>query len=579
MKFKNILFITIFLLAILSISAVSAADDLVDDEIANADSGVDVISVDQDSSIVSEEGNASISSSDLTKYYKNDSQYQATFFDFNGTPIVNKTVSIFINGKTDNRTTNEQGVITYNIDLTPGNYSVTVRNPVTNETATNNIHVLPTMYSNDFVKYFRNETQYEIYVVDGQGNPLEGASLVLNITGVGKEYERTTDANGTARMNINLREGTYVITARNKNTNETISNTITVLPTMEAENIELYYRNGSKYEVKVIDGQGNPLENASLELNINGVIYKRTTDANGTARLNINLPSGKYIITATNLNNTEQIASNITVLPTIQAKDVKLYYKNGTKYEVVAVDGQGNPLVGENITLNINGVYYNKVTDENGTARLNINLPVGTYVITAKNPVTGELCSSKVQVLSTIVAKNANAGGNISLEYKNGAYKLELHYKNGTLATNKTVTININGMIYNKTSGSDGIATLNINLLPGNYIATAEFEGCKISNLLKIRVTPKITVLTTSIQSGDYVQFKLTEKNTGNPITGNHLGVVAFNNTYYGVYPDGSGVCKIRAYLPVGSYLFYFLTLDDGWYSSTMVGNTIKITE
>jgi hypothetical protein len=576
MKFKNILFITIFLLAILSISAASAADDLVNDEIVNADSGVDVISVDQDSSIVSEEGNASISSSDLTKYYKNDSQYQATFFDFDGIPIVNKTVSIFINGKTDNRTTNEQGVITYNIDLTPGNYSLTVRNPVTNETATNNIFVLPTLYSNDIVMYFKNGTKYEVYVVDGQGNPLVGVNVTINVNGV--TYTRTTDENGIARMSINLRAGKYVITARNVNNNETISNNITVLPTMEAENIELYYRNGSKYEVKVIDGQGNPLKDASLELNINGVIYKRTTDENGTARLNINLNSGKYVITATNKNNTEQISSNVTVLPTIQAKDVKLYYRNGTKYEVTAVDGQGNPLVGVNVTININGVYYNRTTDENGTARLNINLNPATYVVTAQNPLTGEFCSSKVQVLSTIVAKNANTDGSISLEYRNGSYKLELHEKNGTLAKNKTVTININGMFYNKTSDEKGIATLNINLLPGNYIATAEFEGCKLSNLLKVRVSPKVSVLTPTIKSGEYIQFKLTEKYSGNPITGNHLGIIYFNQTTYGVYPDNSGVCKIRAYLPTGNYLFYFGTLDDGWYSSVLNGNTIKVT-
>ena len=64
-----------------------------------------------------------------------------------------------------------------------------------------------------------------------------------------------------------------------------------------------------------------------------------------------------------------------------------------------------------------------------------------TYVVTAQNPLTGEFCSSKVQVLSTIVAKNANTDGSISLEYRNGSYKLELHEKNGTLAKNKTVTV------------------------------------------------------------------------------------------------------------------------------------------
>ena len=32
--------------------------------------------------------------------------------------------------------------------------------------------------------------------------------------------------------------------------------------------------------------------------------------------------------------------------------------------------------------LNINGVFYNRTTDENGIARLNINLQAGEYIIT-----------------------------------------------------------------------------------------------------------------------------------------------------------------------------------------------------
>ena len=494
MKFKNIFFITIILLAILSISAVSAADDIADD--AGNDSTVDnvddvpIVDSTDNSTLEDESNESSIVSSDLTKYYKNESQYHATFFDFNGTPIVNETVPVTINGKTYNRTTDQNGTITFNINLGPGNYTLNVTNPVTSEVA---------------------------------------------------------------------------------------SNLVTVLPTLKASDVVKYYKNGTQYYVNVVDGQGNPLSGANVRLNINGIFYNRTTDDKGSAKLSINLNSGKYRITAENVDNGEKTSNNITVLSTIESKDIKMYYKNGTKYSVSVVDGQGNPLSNASVKLNINGVYYNRNTDKNGTATLNINLAPGKYVITAENPVTGELASNTVEVLSTIVVKNSQSGGNISLEYKNGKYTVELHEKNGTLAANKTISFNINGVFYNRTSDDKGIASLSINLLPGNYIITGEFEGLKVSNTLKIRVTPSISVLNTTVKSGDYIKFRLTEKNTGNPITGQHYGIIGFNESYYGALPDSNGVCKIGVQLPADSYLFYFAMIDDGWYSSIMIGNTIKV--
>jgi hypothetical protein len=50
----------------------------------------------------------------------------------------------------------------------------------------------------------------------------------------------------------------------------------------------------------------------------------------------------------------------------------------------------------------------------------------------------------------------------------------------------QAVTFNINGVFYNRTTGSDGIAKLNIRLMPGEYIITSEYNGAKISNTIKI---------------------------------------------------------------------------------------------
>ena len=41
------------------------------------------------------------------------------------------------------------------------------------------------------------------------------------------------------------------------------------------------------------------------------------------------------------------------------------------------------PLANETVTFNINGVLYNRITDINGIAKLNINLQKGEYIITS----------------------------------------------------------------------------------------------------------------------------------------------------------------------------------------------------
>ena len=46
--------------------------------------------------------------------------------------------------------------------------------------------------------------------------------------------------------------------------------------------------------------------------------------------------------------------------------------------------------------------FYNRSTNSNGIAKLNINLPSGNYTITAFNPKDGLFKSNKIKVLSSI---------------------------------------------------------------------------------------------------------------------------------------------------------------------------------
>jgi hypothetical protein len=71
------------------------------------------------------------------------------------------------------------------------------------------------------------------------------------------------------------------------------------------------YSEKKAFNVSVVDGHGNPLKDAKVSLNINGVIYNKVSDENGTASLNINLLPGKYIITSS--YNGANIANTVTV--------------------------------------------------------------------------------------------------------------------------------------------------------------------------------------------------------------------------------------------------------------------------
>ncbi len=47
-------------------------------------------------------------------------------------------------------------------------------------------------------------------------------------------------------------------------------------------------------------------------------------------------------------------------------------YRDGSKFEATLVDTNGNPLADVDVIFNINGVFYNRATDKNGIAKLNI---------------------------------------------------------------------------------------------------------------------------------------------------------------------------------------------------------------
>ena len=474
----------------LSVSAVGAASDVgnvvsFDDDVETGDLDVDPPSgIDDINNVTYSKSEDTrepvIYGEDLSMYYKNGSRYE---------------VSIYQDGKIINSQNNDSKVIfnvngvnytkelvngkaSIGINLNPGNYTITTFYHYTDglATKTNNIEVLSTILANDVVKFFRNGTQYYAKFLDGCGSPLVNASVIFNINGV--FYKKQTDDNGMAKLNINLRPGVYILTAMHPDTLMYGSN-ITVLSTILANDVVKFFRNGTQYCAKFLDGCGSPLVNASVTFNINGVLYKKQTDYEGIARLNINLFPGKYILTAMHPDGL-MYGYNITVLSTIHGDDIVKFFRNGTQYCAKFLDGCGSPLVNASVTFNINGVFYKKQTDDNGMARLNINLFPGEYILTAIH-LNGEEKANIIKVLTTISAEDISL-----IENKSGVFVLKTH--DGA----RNVSITINGVEYIVQTDDGGVATLNVSLSKGNHAVLSKNlnSGEEIFNTIYVMEDP-----------------------------------------------------------------------------------------
>lgn len=320
----------------------------------------------------------------VVMYYRDGTRFAVVLRDIYGNPLANMNVIISINGRDYVKQSDENGTASLGLNLESKNYTVVTtfggNSKYFGTRSNNTVSILSTLLSKDIVKYYRNGTQFYATVLDFKGNPLANTTVMFNINGV--FYNKTTDENGTAKLNIWLRPGKYIITIFNLVTGEQAGNNVTVLSKI-VENYDLvkYYKNASKFSVKILDSQGYPVEGTIVTFNINGVFYYKETDSNGIASLAINLRPGKYVITT--MYGQYDVGNNVTVLPTLQTSDLKMKYLDGSAFNARVVDGQGNPLANQIVKFNVNGVFYNKVTNDEGIASLNIRLMKGEYIITS----------------------------------------------------------------------------------------------------------------------------------------------------------------------------------------------------
>lgn len=304
---NKILLLSILLIFIISITAVSANNDLNQTETLTSDNIEEETLQETTQNTTSEDIKTSLENNDTTIIKGEDFSVKLT--DEKGNALANKTVKITINKKTTSVITDKEGIGKLKITVNPGTYAVKYvfdQKGYTKSTTTKEILVISTQTSkitaSDYTAYIGAKNTYTVTLTVG-GIPLTGRTVTFNVNG--KTINKKTNSKGKASINIDLAKGTYKIkysyNGEDKIKKTSGTSKIYVKKGVPVKITKYYskiYRNKQtgKFKIKLVDVRGKVLPNKKIKFTINKKTYTKKTNKNGIATITIKLKTGSYKI-------------------------------------------------------------------------------------------------------------------------------------------------------------------------------------------------------------------------------------------------------------------------------------------
>jgi len=524
--------------------------------------------------------------------------------DTEGNPIAGETVTITINGKDQNVTTDDEGK--YSLEYTPetNETNVTVSYPGNNEyLPANNVTTtinadkrslqIIIINTNNDVKVNDNVT-IAVLLVDGD-KIVKVETLKFNQTPQAANnittFTVSNNVNGTVTINVSF-DGDDRYNATSNTTNITFNNLNTQIVANDNSVQTASINDTVTLSVDVIDENGDAVTEGTVVFTSEGKPLGTATISNGKATITTKFDkAGSHDVTVTYTaeNNYNEASNDYTVKAIINKLNVTVNVTTPTSSKV------GQP---QNITVTAPG-YANKpvqVTIGNETKTVNTDA-TGKAVIpytpteAGKVPVTVTIPESNDYSQQTVTSNFTVAKGTVtitvspdtqSVAYPNNAtYTITLKDSNG-----KTIAgeyIKVDGVIVNMTN-AQGQVVAKVSKDAGNYSIKVEYPGSEnynsqsrnvVLNVTKAKVTVTVTNITGKVDEKLEVTAKLNQNITGGVVTftdkdgnklatatvvnGNAYAYVSFDKTYNGKInaafsnnpnyenATGSGNAKINA--------------------------------
>ena len=256
--------------------------------------------------------------------------------------------------------------------------------------------------------------------------------------------------------------------------------------------------------VTMTDEEGNGLEGKTIELLIGNKTLSGTTDAEGKAVISLDeLEDGAYSATISfkdpiykNIDESTFViikSKEIPITPTKTATKIK--YSNmtttavhpadgrvGKYFKITLVDANGKSLANKHIQIGFNGAIYNRITDKNGVAQLQINLGQkggNTFAISflGDEEYNATFAVARIDVVCQtpkLTAPTKTYKANAKTKTLTATFKTA----HGNPVKGKKISFTINGKTYKGTTNAKGVVTVKVSLnKKGTYACTVKYAG------------------------------------------------------------------------------------------------------
>ena len=226
-----------------------------------------------------------------------ENSFKAVFLDNNGNLLKNKEVYFLINNVSYSVLTDENGVATYNFNLDPNRYNLTLFNPFSNESKNNQIviHKVSTILTSSSIStIYQVGKNLVVTLKDSKGNILVNKRVSINVGSISKTL--STNSKGQVSVDISiLVPKTYIasisfegdsIYLKSLTNVDVVVKKATPKLTAKAKTFKISVKT-KQYSITLKNNKGVIMKNTKVTLTVNKKTYSVKTNSKGVATFKI----------------------------------------------------------------------------------------------------------------------------------------------------------------------------------------------------------------------------------------------------------------------------------------------------